>query len=213
MRDFDEARGSERRRHSAGAAFPGMTSRRATPSVRRAATVLASALCVTAPGVASAQLFVDISGTPDNPAVCTTAIVTGTISAGIETLNLANSANNIFSGVSVNGGPESVQLQTVPGPFPANFPGGTYTIPLPAPTALPYALVAREFPALNGQAVGTGFVLTTACDINGAGTTVIQRGVAAPAPVTVPLLPVRLQVLMAVLLALLAGRRLAYRRR
>jgi hypothetical protein len=178
-----------------------------------ATVAIASMLLAMLPAVASAQFFVDTDAVPSGPAACTTAGVNGTLTPGSVVLNLPNALANAYSATSVNGAPAVVQLQTVSGPFPTAFPAVVYSLPLTALTPLPYTVTASEFAALNGSPVGTGIVFVIACDINGVGSAQILRGVAAPAPLSVPTLPAYALMVLATLLALLAAWGLARRPR
>jgi len=170
------------------------------------ATMLVRTLCATAclalagfPAAATAQFFYNASITSIDPATCTT---TGATAPAVGTFAyfLPDAPDNVIITVSVNGGPTTTQLQTILPPSAGPGPIALIIINPPAATPLPWTVVIEEFPAINGQRVGSGVRGIAVCPAVGPGTITVVNVPAVAA--AVPALPEYGAAVLSVLIAL-----------
>jgi hypothetical protein len=174
--------------------------RRASVRVAASIAAAASAICFALPAFAQSY-YVEYDVTSAAPATCTTAGVSGT-ATGTGILNLPANAGNAYSSVAVNGGAATVQIESIPGPFPLTVPLTNYEIEFPTAHALPYTFVSFAYPAVNGLPSGLGSSISGSCDVNGVGTVTFSSGIPAPAPQVVPTLSTWMLGLLGALLLL-----------
>jgi hypothetical protein len=112
--------------------------------------------------VANAQSSFFISYSALSVASCTTTSFQGTITASY---SLPSGSNNLYSSISINGGPAAIQFYTINPSAATNNPlAFTYTIPA---TAQPYLIQGFAYPSLNGAPVGTGVNARYTCNSDG----------------------------------------------
>ncbi len=128
----------------------------------KAAMIVALGIGSLAQTVAYAQsaFFITYSGL--SVASCTTTNIQGTLTASY---NLPAGSNNLYSNISINGGPAAIQFYNVNPPSATNGPL-LFSFTIPA-TVQPYSIHGTAFPAVNGAPSGSGVSAQYTCNADG----------------------------------------------
>lgn len=159
------------------------------------------------PVAALAQYYVDLQLVATGPGTCGSAGVSVPV-IGAVTLNLPDTPNNVFETRLLRGGRRVFESKTIAGPFPqVTANDGTIGFSSPSDTSPPYTLIVTDFPAQDGEIIGSGTRVTADCSVDGVATVTFNDGIPAPVAkaMAVPALPRMWLAVLAALLALAAA--------